>query len=34
MYEAPEILVEPAMGNVLKASDGGSIYLPDEDFND
>lgn len=33
-YEAPVSMLENPMGDVIQASQGGNIYLPDEDFQD
>lgn len=32
IYEAPEIAIEPMLGDVIKASNGGNTYLPDVNF--
>lgn len=33
IYEAPEIVVEPQLNDVIQASNGGNIYLPDHEFD-
>lgn len=33
-YEAPVSMLEVPMGEVIQASDGGNIYLPDDEFQD
>ena len=32
IYEAPQIAIEPVLGDVISQSNGGTTYLPDEDF--
>ena len=32
IYEAPQIAVEPILGEVIEASNGGNTYLPDDNF--